>query len=188
MNIPGEERFIFKLILTGNEKVGKTSLRKRFMGMGFQGTYKKTIGVDLSYLKFKKGNEESDLVIWDIAGDAHFRNNRKLYYKGSNGAFLVIDVTTDGDIDTYVKPWVEDYINERLVGEIKLAIIFNKMDLEDQRKVFKDKMMEIENYVKTQLGMDENDVKTFETSAVTGEGVKDAFEWLIERMAAQFVN
>ncbi|RMG40675.1 MAG: GTP-binding protein [Methanobacteriota archaeon] len=182
MNVPGEERYIFKLVLTGNERVGKTTLRKRFMGIGFAGEYKKTIGVDLSYMKFRKGNEEHDLVIWDIAGDANFQKNRAMYYRGTNGAFLVLDVTTDGDLQTYVQPWIDDFNRQGIIKHMQLAIIFNKIDLEGERKLFEKEKQQIIDYVKENIDNKEIEIGSFETSALTGDGVKEAFEWLIEKM------
>ncbi len=183
MDIPSEDRYIFKLVLTGNEKVGKTTLRKRFMGVGFAKDYKKTIGVDLSYMKFKRDNEEHDLVIWDIAGDASFKKNRAMYYKGTNGVMLVIDVTSNGDLDTFVKPWVDDYIQQEIANTMQLAIIFNKIDLKDARQIFTAEKKAIIDYIRERLPRDESfEIGSFETSALTGEGVRDAFEWLIEKM------
>ena len=38
----------FKIVLAGDGAVGKTSIRERYMGKGFQSSYLKTIGADFA--------------------------------------------------------------------------------------------------------------------------------------------
>ncbi len=60
-------RRIYKVSLLGDGGVGKTSLRKRYLGEGFKQNYMATIGADFA---IKKLNEEgNDIIqIWDLAG------------------------------------------------------------------------------------------------------------------------
>ncbi|NHJ48667.1 MAG: hypothetical protein FK733_12860, partial [Asgard group archaeon] len=40
--------FVFKVVLMGEGSVGKTSIRSKFMGVGFNSDYIKTIGADFA--------------------------------------------------------------------------------------------------------------------------------------------
>ncbi|MHA2089505.1 MAG: hypothetical protein ACW98K_01495 [Candidatus Kariarchaeaceae archaeon] len=53
-----------KLVLIGDSRVGKTSLRKRYMGEGFRGSYSATIGADFSVRVLR----DKKITIYDLAG------------------------------------------------------------------------------------------------------------------------
>jgi len=166
-----------KIILLGDDGVGKTSLRRSYMGKTFSEKYKKTLGVDISHLHFSKDDREVDIVIWDLAGERQFRNIRKAYCSGMNGAILVIDVTREISMETLLW-WLEDV--KLMISKdnvLPLALLGNKLDLDNQRIVTFDNLIATENLLTTAL--QDIKVKTFETSAKTGESVKEAFDWLI---------
>jgi small GTP-binding protein len=90
---------------------------------------------------------------------------RKFYFKGSNGAFAVFDVTNPQTL-LEISTWVKSF--RKTVGDdIPMILIGNKKDLD--RKV---KRSEAEDLAK-ELKCD-----YLETSAKTGEGVEEAFQKL----------
>ncbi len=166
-----------KIILLGDDGVGKTSLRRSYMGKTFSEKYQKTLGVDISHLHYSKDNREIDIVIWDLAGERQFRNIRKAYCQGMNGAILVIDVTREISMETLLW-WLEDV--KLMLSETRklpIALLGNKLDLDNQRIVTYDNLVATENLLT--IALQNIVVKTFETSAKTGENVTKAFEWLI---------
>ena len=110
-------------------------------------------------------NNQVKLVVWDIAGQSRFSKLRKFYYKGSQGAFAVFDLTNP---DTFLKlsEWVASF--RKTVGEdVPMVLIGNKMDLD--RKVDR---KDAENLAK-ELGC-----IYFETSAKLNQNVDHVFDQL----------
>lgn len=74
-----------------------------------------------------------NLAIWDTAGQEKFHALGPIYYRSSNGAVLVYDIT-DEDSFQKVKSWVKE-LRKMLGVDICLAIIGNKIDLVKDRHV-----------------------------------------------------
>ena len=90
------EHYTLKIILIGDGAVGKTSMRRRYLGEGFKTDYQMTIGADLA-AKFSpiiySGGKQIKYLIWDLAGQPRFSNVRKAYYMAAVGALVVFDAT-----------------------------------------------------------------------------------------------
>ncbi|XP_015782251.1 ras-related protein Rab-34-like [Tetranychus urticae] len=82
-----------KCILVGDVGVGKTSLLKRSSCDEFTFEHKDTIGVDFEIQKFSILGNHFDLQIWDTAGQERFRSLASSYFRGSNVALIVFDLT-----------------------------------------------------------------------------------------------
>lgn len=74
-----------------------------------------------------------NLSIWDTAGQEKFHALGPIYYRMSNGAVLVYDIT-DQDSFQKVKNWVKE-LKKMLGNEVCLTIAGNKIDLEKDRNV-----------------------------------------------------
>ncbi|KAK2151899.1 hypothetical protein LSH36_347g04025 [Paralvinella palmiformis] len=111
------------------------------------------------------------IAIWDTAGQERFHALGPIYYRDSNGAILVYDIT-DEDSFQKVKNWVKE-LRKMLGNEISLCIVGNKIDLEKDRHV---SVEEAESYT-TSVG-----AKHFHTSAKTNKGIEDMFLELCKRM------
>ena len=116
----------------GDYKVGKTSLRYRYLGKGFKSTYIQTVGADFSVVKEKRGDLNIQYQIWDLAGQREYENLTNLYYKGSKGFLLVYDVS---DVSSFVNilHWagkIKEYCGEDIIPFILVA---NKIDLRNEQ-------------------------------------------------------
>lgn len=160
-----KEKFGFKLVITGNASVGKTSLIRRYADNKFDQDYKPSIGADFTLKVVKFPGFDVILTVWDIGGQDLFDSLRNYYYFGSNASIIVFDVTRPETLERIKSKWMPDIKTH--VGDIPLLVLANKVDLEDERKVSKE---DIEEWSE-KLG-----VKIFETSAKTGDNVKEAFE------------
>jgi small GTP-binding protein len=166
-----EEIVKLKVCLIGEKAVGKTSLIRRFVDDAFDDRYLATLGTKVTKRVLtvtmpgsgKQGHV--DMTIWDIMGDAKFRQLLKLaYFRGAQGILAVCDVTrpaTLGKLDD----WRSSV--EKIAGEVPAYVLANKVDLEP--------------------GLSARDLKAFGTdwraptlftSAKTGENVKAAFAGL----------
>lgn len=74
-----------------------------------------------------------NLAIWDTAGQEKFHALGPIYYRMSNGAILIYDIT-DEDSFNKVKNWVKE-LKKMLGSDICLTIAGNKIDLEKDRNV-----------------------------------------------------
>ncbi|MFX1538869.1 MAG: Rab family GTPase [Promethearchaeota archaeon] len=159
-----------KIILAGDEGVGKTSLINRFVKGYFTEDYKATIGVNISTKQlFINNNAEAHLQIWDVAGQTSFRQFRQRFFSGARGAFLVFDLTAPKSLDNLHTSWIEDIQNN--AGEIPLILIGNKVDLKESIMVSQQDIAEFLNH-------HSNVKEHFITSALTGENVENAFHKL----------
>ena len=165
---------LYKICLLGDGGVGKTSLRERFLGKGFQSGYILTIGADFAVQDLPIDDIQYKFQIWDLAGQQRFSAVRALYYKGSHGAILVFDQTRIDSLYNLENWKKELYAN---VGrEIPFVVLGNKSDLPEAINP-----SEVENFM-NKLQSEEKeipfDVKFLKTSAKSGLNVTEAFQEL----------
>ncbi len=118
---------LYKICLLGDGGVGKTSLRERFLGKGFQSGYILTIGADFAVQNLEIDETQYKFQIWDLAGQQRFEAVRALYYKGSHGAILVFDRTRPESLYN-LENWKRELFTN--VGrQIPYIVLGNKSDL-----------------------------------------------------------
>ena len=156
--------FRYKIIVCGDPSVGKTSTVLRFTDNAFKRSYIPTIGVNISEKVVRYKDASIKYVLWDLAGQSKFQRMRSYFYKGADGQLLVFDLTNPETFDNIAK-WHAD-IKNCLNFDLPGLILGNKNDLVDQRKVDSES---IKNLAK------ELNLVYFETSALTGENVHEAF-------------
>ena len=83
----------FKVCLFGPGNVGKTSLLIRYIKDFFNSDLKKTIGSSFLIKDVVIDEVDVRLLLWDIGGQEQFAKLRTIYFKGSNAAFGVFDVS-----------------------------------------------------------------------------------------------
>jgi len=153
----------FKVCLFGPGNVGKTSLLLRYIKDFFNTDLKKTIGSSFLIKDVVIDEIDVRLLLWDIGGQDIFQKLRTIYFKGSNAALGVFDVTNPQSL-LKLPGWVSS-IKKTVKKSIPMIIVGNKIDLE--RQVGR---QEAEDLAK-RLNCD-----YLETSAKTGEKVEFAFE------------
>ena len=89
-----EYPFLFKLVMVGESKVGKSSLILKMAQNEFPQTYLSTIGCDVKLLSFSHDKQRNSKVqLWDTAGLERFRTIVHSFYRGCSGMIFVFDVT-----------------------------------------------------------------------------------------------
>jgi len=172
---------IMKAVLIGDGAVGKTSIRRNYLGEEFTEGHIATIGVDLATKRVLFEQEIVKFIIWDLAGQPTFEKVRGHYYAGCNGILLVYSVVDRESFDNASKWLVEAFKN---MGPLPPTVIIgNKTDLRyslDKKKyVTPDEGEEFTKYFINKLGVP---AIFRETSAKTGAGVQDAFTELLRMM------
>ena len=140
---------------------------RRFVEDKFLKNHLATIGIDFKTKTLNINNQEIKLKIWDTAGQERFRNITTQYYKGADGIVLVYDVTDEASFDK-IKDWMDQILSNTNKDEICLILLGNKCDIE-KRSI---------SYEQGKTLANELQVNFFETSAQTGQNIKDAFETL----------
>ncbi|KAF8789284.1 Ras-related protein Rab-18 like protein [Argiope bruennichi] len=79
-----------KILIIGESDVGKSSLLLRFTDDVFDPGLAATIGVDFKVKTVSVDGNKAKLAIWDTAGSERFRTLTPSYYRGAQGAILVI--------------------------------------------------------------------------------------------------
>ncbi|KAI3669297.1 hypothetical protein L6452_40528 [Arctium lappa] len=83
----------YKLVILGDQSVGKSSIITKFMYDKFDTTYQPTIGIDFLSKTIYLEDRTIRLQIWDTAGQERFRSLIPSYIKDSTVAVIVYDVT-----------------------------------------------------------------------------------------------
>ena len=160
-----EKCYVVKIIIIGNQSVGKTNIVTRYVKGEFSEDYMITIGMDFLTCNLKSDDKIFKLRLWDTAGSEKFRSITKGYYSNTCCALIVYDITNQNSFDS-VKQWIED-VKNYADKDTHLVLVGNKIDLKDQRKISKEDGQNLA----TQNGMD-----FYESSALTGENINNIFE------------
>lgn len=161
----------FKVVLLGEGCVGKTSLVLRYVEDKFNNNHLQTIQASFLNKKINIDGKRLNLAIWDTAGQEKFHALGPIYYRSSNGAVLVYDITDEKSFQQ-VKTWVKE-LRKMLGKDVCLIIVGNKIDLEKDRHV---SLEEAEDYA-NKVG-----AVHFQTSAKLNQGVEDMFLVLSKNM------
>lgn len=135
----------------------------RYIKDYFNPDLKQTIGSNFLIKDVEIENKNVRLLLWDIGGQEAFQKLRTIYFKGSNGALGVFDVTSPQSL-LKLPGWVSS-IKKSVKKSIPMIILGNKIDLE--RQVEKEEADDLAKRLNCEY---------LETSAKTGENVEIAFE------------
>ena len=165
------EDYKLKVVIVGDSGVGKSNLIKRFTSNEFNANSKATVGVEFLSKSYKINDKIFKIEMWDTAGQERYKSITSAYYKGAKGAFVVYDITrekTFKDIDKWITELKENG-NEDMI----IILIGNKLDLENSREVIIDDVKRKAKELK---------VGFFETSALDGSNVEQAFDFIVEEI------
>ena len=158
---------LYKIIIIGDAAVGKSNILTRYSKNEFSENTKSTVGVELGVKFIKVKGINAKIQIWDTAGQERYRSITSSYYKGSHGCFIVYDITNESSFDN-VEKWYE-YVQKEAGKNISIILVGNKCDLENERKITKEKGQEKAKNLKCAF---------FETSALSGVNISQIFEEL----------
>jgi small GTP-binding protein len=161
-----------RLIVIGDSGVGKTQMMFRFTDDTFYSQSGPTVGVDFKAKTIPISGVPHKIQIWDTAGQERFRNITEAYYRKGHGIAIVYNVTSRESFDN-VPGWFDSVKNKyESLGPISIILVGNKSDLNP--------------VVSMEEGMQmaqEHNANFFQTSAMDGSNIEDAFTDLASRAA-----
>ncbi|MFX0051929.1 MAG: GTP-binding protein [Candidatus Hodarchaeota archaeon] len=185
-----------KIVLIGDGGVGKTALRRAWLGEGFKTEYLMTIGADFAsqelsiYHSETKSSYELKFQIWDLAGQPRFKAVRDLYYRGAIGALCFFDITNQESYMNLVD-WIQSYWTLNGHGKMPLIIVGAKCDLRDNPafptqvsgRYGKEYADELTKLIKHRYGFT---IHYIETSAKDNVNVDEAFKLLAQEIIISY--
>ena len=180
MSSSSKGSFLVKIVLAGDGAVGKTTLRRRYLGEGFQASYLMTIGADFAVKRLRIDDQDFVAQIWDLAGQQRFSAVREVYYRGTSGCLLVFDISRRSSFEN-IPSWIAELLKNNSNRVVPIVLIGNKSDL---RANAKDPIMreQSEEYARSLSAWSGFTVPYIETSAKTGENVDEAFKTLLKNI------
>ena len=168
-----EDKFdlTLKILVLGDSGVGKTNFINQFLNHGFHQKYMSTTGIDLRTGNIEIKNQKIRIQIWDTAGQEKYKAITKNLFLKVMGALILYDITDENSFNN-LKLWVS-MVKEECGKHMKIVIVGNKIDLDDQRVKSKEEVLD---YAKEQK------VEYIETSCKTGENIKKAVILLGEKI------
>ena len=165
-----------KIPIFGSQNVGKTSLILRFIKHTFSYDLKQTIGTNFLIKDIQIEDDNVRLMIWDMAGQATYRELRRQYMKGASAAIIVYDVTRP---ETYMamSNWYESF--REVCPNADAIICANKTDLTDKRMVPVEPGIMLRDWFQAAY---------YETSAKTGDRVSDVFTRVAETLLKKSIG
>jgi len=171
----------FKTVLIGDSGVGKTSIRRQYMGQSFSSSHIATLGVDFAQKNVMHEEDAVRLIIWDLAGQHTYESVRKLYYQGCHSIIFVYDVLDRFSFQHSAGWFLE--IKKYMKNLPPIAILGNKIDLRtpetDKEGVPTEEGATFAKKFSEKLKVP---VTFRETSALSGENVDEVFDELITQM------
>ena len=157
----------FKLIIVGDQAVGKTCMLLKYVDNNFPETHLATIGVEYKNKTIETNKYKVNLQIWDTAGQERFKAITKSFFQNTNGIIFVYDITKRETFQG-VKDWIKD---SEIYGKYSRVLVGNKTDLNEQRKVKFDELKE--------FGLKKK-IEVIETSAKNGTNINEVFQKVVD--------
>lgn len=162
---------LVKIVLLGDQGVGKSSLVLRFAKGVFEPT-EATIGAAYLTQTVTIKGRQIKFDIWDTAGQERYHSLAPMYYRGAQAAIVVYDLTKK---NTFVRAqrWVNE-LRQLANPNVLIALAGNKADMAAEARDVT--VEEARSYAQEQKLM------YVETSAKSGMSVSDIFLVLAEKI------
>ena len=161
-----EDELIYKVILIGDQNVGKTSIIQKLVTKYFNKKYNSTIGFDIFYYRVKINDKIIKLNIWDTCGMKDFFSCTKNIFTDVALAIIAYSIDSRDSFD-HLEGWINTLKANSSPNVLKF-IVGNKCDLVDEREVQKDEGEKLKN--------DNNYNFFIETSAKDDKFVTELFD------------
>ena len=153
-----------KIVVIGGANVGKTSIIRYYVSKQTATTTKPTVQLAFSKKVETILDQTIEMQICDTAGQEKFQSVCPNFYRDSQAAMIVFDVTSRESFEK-VTFWLDE-LSAIMGDKFTKLIVGNKVDLEEERVVSIDEGTEFAQ---------SRGLKIIETSAKTGMGITESF-------------
>lgn len=174
--VRNDKPIIYKIVFMGESGVGKSSLATRIACNKFETYTEATIGASYFGKIIEQDQKIYKFNIWDTAGQEKYSCLVPLYYRNSDGALIVYDITNRNSYRKAISS-IDELRKKSSVSAI--IIIGNKCDLNRERRVTTEEAKEY---------CDKNNVIFMETSAKDNINIKDILATLIKKLPPPIRN
>ena len=165
-----------KIIIVGDSGTGKTSFVNKYILNRFADTYQATIATQFSSKILEIDGITYRLQFWDIAGQDRSVTTTNIFCKNTNGVVLCCEINDKNTLNNTIiwKNSIEQNID---VTNVPMIIIQNKCDLLGSELEYNKGIEELKEFT------ERNGIKNcFRTSAMTGFGIQESMEYLIQEI------
>lgn len=165
-----------KIIIVGDSGTGKTSFVNKYILNRFADTYQATIATQFSSKILEIDGITYRLQFWDIAGQDRSVTTTNIFCKNTNGVVLCCEINDKNTLNNTIiwKNSIEQNID---VTNVPMIIIQNKCDLLGSELEYNNGIEELKEFT------ERNGIKNcFRTSAMTGFGIQESMEYLIQEI------
>jgi ADP-ribosylation factor-like protein 1 len=156
-----------RILILGLDGAGKTTILYRLQ-IGEVVTTIPTIGFNVETVNYKN----IKFQVWDLGGQTSIRPYWRCYYTNTDAIIYVVD-SVDKDRIATSKEELLAMLDEEELKDAALLVFANKQDMEGAMSV-----MDVSNALGLSL-LKERTWTIFKCSAVTGEGLTEGMDWLV---------
>ena len=175
MQVKEKEKEV-RILILGLDNAGKTTILRKFCGDPID-TIEPTLGFNIKTLEHKN----YQLNVWDVGGQKTIRAYWRNYFERTDGLIWVVDSADQARLEICKNELSSLLEQEKLAGA-SLLILANKQDVKGALNA---------DEIANSLGLRED--TSFQNrhwsirgcSAVTGEGLKDGMDWIVDDIASR---
>jgi ADP-ribosylation factor-like protein 2 len=164
-----------RLLILGLDNAGKTTILKKFCGQPID-MIEPTTGFNIQTLQLAGYN----LNLWDVGGQKSIRAYWRNYFEQTDGVLWVVDSADIRRLEQCKQELLQLLQQERLAGA-SLLIFANKQDVAGaltSAQIAETLELDSEQYKNRHWSI-------HSCSAVTGEGLKDGIDWVVQDIASR---
>ena len=167
-------RRILKILVVGDEGVGKTCLIRRFTDDVFSTEKKHTIGIDFSIKDIALDETRVKLQIWDFGGHDYYRPIQYTFCEGAKGVIAAFDLSNVKSLNNLSK-WII-FLKKAVEVDTPIVLVGTKSDIEGFKVPSENIMVFMRRY---------NFKNYFETSAKENISIQPPFYYLAKNIISQ---
>ena len=164
------------IMLLGDSQVGKTSLTLSLTKNKFDDSLLTTLGKESYIHQVNLHGHNVKMKIWDTAGQERFKSMSVSVIKTVDGLVLVYSIASRQSFNN-LESWLKQLNEVTDLSKKPVILIGNKSDLVNKREV---------TYEEGEKFAKEHGYNFYETSAMTGQNVNEAFNDIFEQLYNKF--